>query len=146
MTKLLFASLIVGALGLLTGPAQASEKLAPLSDVDYQHLSSNPKLTWGRDPFYRSPGFATVPAGEKLTPDQFHLEGIIYDPEDPIAVINGTTFGIGDTVDSLTVEAIAANYVVLKGEKLHFEIALPPAHNSGQRAEILQLPDQGEHQ
>lgn len=120
-------------------------KAAPPSDVDYNYLRTTPQYNWGRNLFLKSAGFKARQPGDQINPDKFHLEAIIYDYDDPVAIVDGNSLGIGDFVaDGLRVEAIAPSFVIIKGEGLHFELTLPPVKLRTQNASIRELPQDKE--
>lgn len=62
-----------------------------------------------RDPFVRV---------EKITAKELKLEGIVYDPVDPMVLINGEVRRVGDQVDGMTITEIHQDKVLLdKGGK-----------------------------
>lgn len=124
-----------------SSPDEGRTPVTAVSDVDFTHLTSPPQFEWGFNPFLRTPGFAAIdPDNDVLTPDQLELDAIIHDPDEPLAIINGRTVGIGDLVEGLRIETIAANYVLIKGDGQHFELALPPAREAASAAEIIETP------
>ncbi|MEA2082986.1 MAG: hypothetical protein U9O82_01845, partial [Thermodesulfobacteriota bacterium] len=77
-----------------------------------------------RDPFNRPLG-QLIPQGEieqeqglELFAD-FSLIAIIWNKELPLAIINGTMVGVGDTVTGATVLEIAKEAVVLERKKMN---------------------------
>jgi hypothetical protein len=111
--------------------------LTTLSDVDFKHLSAAPELNWGFNPFLRKPGYAVIdPTTDLITPDKFKLDAIIYEKDDPLAIVNDHTVGVGDHIDGMEIEEIAPNYVTLRGQGLYFELAMPPARETASTAEI----------
>jgi hypothetical protein len=114
-----------------------NQAIQPISDTDFNHLKTAPSLNWGTNPFSRKPGYVTIdPAIDEISVEHFHLGGIIYDKMDPVAIINGQTVGIGDPIDGLEVEAIAPNYVIIRGEGNHFELSLATPKEAKHTAEI----------
>jgi hypothetical protein len=138
MTKLIFIlTLLLTSLVASLGRADSMGPEA-LSDVDFSHLSQAPVLNWGQSPFSKTPGFITINTRtDDISPDQYHLGGIIYDKFDPVAVINGETVGIGDELEGgLHVEAVAPNYVVISGLGHRFELTLGLTKAARKSAEI----------
>lgn len=116
--------------------------MAPVSDIDLAHLSTPPQFAWGSNPFLRTPGFTAMdPELDVISPDKFSLDAVIFDAEDPLAIVNGKTVGVGDRIQGLRVEAIGPSYVLIRGEGLFFELAVPPARHAAQSAEIEEMPE-----
>jgi hypothetical protein len=61
-------------------------------------------IAWARDPFAD---------GARHGGSNFILAGILWDPNKPLAIINGQTLGTGDTVDGFQVTVIAADHVTV---------------------------------
>lgn len=64
------------------------------------------ELAWGRDPF-------NPPTLTAASPGGLHLSGILWDPVQPLAVINGQTAVVGDTVGRYRVTQILQDRVTL---------------------------------
>lgn len=66
----------------------------------------------------RSKGIARDPFNQKIVPVEeeavINLEGIIYDPVQPIVLIGGETRKVGDVVAGMTIAEIHPEYVVFK--------------------------------
>ena len=60
---------------------------------------------WGSNPFML-----------KRTPKAINLEGILWDANDPKAIINGNIVGVGETVEGKMIVEIKANSVIIKGD------------------------------
>ena len=118
-----FAFLIASILIGLTARAADVHKTSfeHLIDVDYSFMMTKAKRPWGIDPFLKEPGFA------KVAPDvdKFELGGIFYSKEEPMAIINGESVGVGDVVGDRHVEDIGENYVILKKQGSEIELNLP---------------------
>ncbi|MCK5229631.1 MAG: hypothetical protein KAR13_05160 [Desulfobulbaceae bacterium] len=109
---------------------------------DFKVLLIRPQLLTGfsgqeemacivRDPFNR-PLEQLIPQGEieqeqglELFAD-FSLIAIIWNKELPIAIINDTMVGVGDTVKGATVLEIAKKAVVLEREKMNHTLRPKP--------------------
>jgi len=63
-------------------------------------------LNWGRDPFY----FDVVQ--ENAAP--LELAGILWDENNPQAILNDDIVGLGAVVEGYTVATIAEQYIILK--------------------------------
>lgn len=69
-------------------------------------------LAWQRDPFGR--GVEVGPTGG------FSLSGILWDAQDPIAIVNNEELRVGETLDGFRVTEIAADHVTLSdGTQTH---------------------------
>lgn len=83
----------------------------------FQDVADN--LTWIRCPFsgriYRS---------TKKAEGDLKLEGINWDAERPMAVINGIILVVGDEINGKTVMAIEKDSVVLNDGKQNYELPL----------------------
>lgn len=124
-----------------TSASEVKSELKPISDVDFSILNSPPQFIWGFNAFLRKPGFAMIdPSTDLISPDKFSLEAILFDPVDPVAIINEQTVGLGDKIEGMEVDSIGANYVVLRGQGLLFELALPPVSESAHAIEIQDSP------
>lgn len=103
-----------------------------LFDSDYQHLVTVGKITRAentgdydagdvRDPMVAPGGALTAPAPvttqakvqESTTLPPMWLDGIIWDPENPIAMINGLDLHVGDRIKGAKVVEIRIDSVVL---------------------------------
>ena len=79
-------------------------------------------MLWGNDPFLKGPGYVKI----SVEPPVYTLNGIAYSEEDPIAVVNGKTVHVGETVGERWVSEIGENFVLLKKGASELEINLPP--------------------
>ena len=75
-------------------------------------------LAWRRDPFTRGAGIGEV-SGLTLT-------GILWDPNEPIAVINGQTVQVGDEVDGYQIVAISHDRVSLTDGTPTLQLSISP--------------------
>ncbi len=105
-------------------PAVAAKKeFIPISDIDISHLKDPAQFFWGIDPFSKQPGFVKVDHEKESPLDKLKLEAIIFEPKDPVAIINGVLVKQGDTIEDFVVEVIAANYIVVRGERIRAEVS-----------------------
>ncbi len=74
------------------------------------------KLTWGRDPFKR------VKAKSKAYTRDLILNGVIWDEDDPYAIINGKVVVSGDYIESNLVVYIGKRGVILDSGSEQFEL------------------------
>jgi hypothetical protein len=139
MIKLIIGSLVVLFFAVPANCAEENSKFNVKSEVSFDHLKLAPQLNWGKDPFSRKPGFVATNPADEPNPGQFKLDAIVYDSEDPLAIINGITVGVDDEIGDLTVEEIAPNYVVVHGEGVRFELTLALPKDPRKRAEIRSL-------
>lgn len=68
------------------------------------------KGTWGRDPFF----FDSVISGKTENLSEFILNGIMWDKDNPYAVINNEVVKLGDKIGDKTVVEINEKNVVLE--------------------------------
>lgn len=73
------------------------------------------EVTWTRDPFAD---------GMRQGGSAFSLAGILWDPNKPLAIINGQTLGVGETVDGFKVLVIAADHVTVSDGQQTIELPL----------------------
>jgi len=76
----------------------------------------SPAEGWRRDPF--DPRWFGTPQAEGIT-----LGGILWDPQRPTCVLNGTVLEVGQGIHGYTVVAITPHLVVLRGAR---ELVLAP--------------------
>jgi len=96
-------------------PQEKGEASAPVT-LESKSSSSTAHELWGRDPFVR-----------KLAPAQSEkesLEGIIWDEETPMAMINDSVVKVGDNVNGNTVIEIKQDCVILNDGRKNFELKL----------------------
>ncbi|ODS30477.1 MAG: hypothetical protein SCARUB_04417 [Candidatus Scalindua rubra] len=74
-------------------------------------------VSWGRDPFL-------LPQEPAKTSTRLNLNGIIWDEEDPIAIINDNFIEIGDKIEKNTVVDIKEDSVILNDGANDFELRL----------------------
>jgi len=75
--------------------------------IDVAEMKSK---SWGDDPF-RSNSKPVVSGGQYQP--SWNLNGIIYNPSKPLAIINGKSVSVGDKIDNATVKEIAPKTVIL---------------------------------
>jgi type II secretory pathway component PulC len=69
-------------------------------------------MEWGADPFYRA-GTQAISSVPVSIPRQWNLDGILYDPVSPAAIINNQIVHAGETVDGAQIKKINRNSVIL---------------------------------
>ena len=74
-------------------------------------------LAWGRDPFTGGS------AGSEVS--GFDLSGILWDPSQPIAIINGQMLRVGDEVEGYRVTAITQDTVSISDGGQVLKLAIP---------------------
>lgn len=98
-----------------TEEAQPQKKIVTTKKT-FKALEDRAKdLKWERDPFVYKP------RSIKLT-EGFRLEGIVWDEEDPKAVINGNILSIGDKIDGKEIVDIRKDGVTLDDGKNILEL------------------------
>lgn len=100
--------------------AEKEETLESLQSIREKVKNRSLPSKYGRkDPFALIEMFAGVRAGQAKTKNQlkFILEGIIWDAEKPMAVIDGRTVEQGDKIGDRTIERIDKDSVTLFGGK-----------------------------
>ena len=138
--KLTYASLVVavvwGAYNFPFGDSQSSKQgnvsVVNSTPAVEQQISSSERIStakiesasWGNDPFQAKT--ASITKTEWTDPDSpvWVLSGIVYNPHNPIAIINHKTVRLGDTIDNAEVKSIEAKHVVLdyKGESFRLTV------------------------
>jgi hypothetical protein len=106
---------------IATGQPASSEE--PLMGTG--HLASREEqrdylahLEWGRDPFS-----GTSAVGQA---SEFVLSGILWDPTQPLAIINGTMVGVGEQLEDVFVLEIRQDSVTLTDGMEPFQLHLSP--------------------
>lgn len=106
---------------ILKQTTSAPHELTVTTEKGTAYLTRNAKKTayssWSRDPFSTSP--APIKGYGGLT-----LEGIIWDKENPMAIINDNIVKIGDKVSGNTVVDIKQDKVILNDGTKDFELRL----------------------
>jgi hypothetical protein len=69
-------------------------------------------MEWGPDPFYRS-GPQAVSSAPAAMPSQWNLDGILFDPLSPAAIINNQIVRAGEIIDGAQIKKINRNSVIL---------------------------------
>lgn len=112
-------------LGFAFAQANATGDVQPslIFETDIGFFMANPRVPWTNDPFVRAPGFVNDPGAD----EPYALGGILFDDEDPIAIINGRRVYVGDEVNGREVVDIGENWVILKRGGSEIELTLPPA-------------------
>ena len=84
-------------------------------EAQRQHLAG---LEWDRDPFTRSA------AGDQAS--ELDLSGILWDPSQPMAIINGEMVQVGDELDDYRVLEIGPDHVSLTDGTEAFKLEISP--------------------
>jgi hypothetical protein len=74
---------------------------------------------WGRDPFTPQELFSNIVKAVNLS-----LQGVLWDPEKPKAIVNEKTLYVGDTLYGYTVVEIKPRSVILKTGEKDIELSL----------------------
>lgn len=85
--------------------------LAALSRAGTREKARTSYAEWGRNPFTLV-----------QDPEALIIEGIVWDRENPKAIINGDILGIGDPVGPNVIADIKQNSVILRGETGDIEL------------------------
>ncbi|MFC1806990.1 hypothetical protein ACFL0T_01290 [Candidatus Omnitrophota bacterium] len=86
------------------------KSLAKKKPKDYSdEIYSGDDIGWGVDPFYHS-GLIDDTSGARL-------EGIVWDPQRPQAIINGTVVEAGDSIGQNKVLEIREDFVIINDGK-----------------------------
>jgi len=86
---------------------------AALSRSGSQKKSRSTYTEWGQNPFML-----------KRSAKALYIEGIMWDDQNPSAIINGNIVGVGDTVESKTIVDIRPNSVIISGDDGEIELRL----------------------
>lgn len=117
----------VGASVVITPPAQESPKTAATSAASPQPAAANPSIQQSNNPATASPGAGIAEAAAVTNtagsmaptntppakPALPKLQGIVFNPRRPSAVINGKTLFLGDRVAGFRVVAIGPDSATL---------------------------------
>ena len=116
MTRSQKPLMILGALLIVPEPSSlAIAQLSQQREAQRQHAQV---LAWRRDPFTR--GAAT---GEL---SGLQLSGIIWDAQNPLAIINGGTVRVGDEVGGYYVVEITPDHVAVSDGAQTLDLRLAP--------------------
>jgi type II secretory pathway component PulC len=94
------------------GPSQKSDSTLSAAAERHIDTAEYKKMDWGTDPFYRT-GPQTVSSIPVTVSRQWKLDGILYDPVAPAAIINNQIVKVGETIDGARVRTINKNNVIL---------------------------------
>lgn len=124
--------LVISAVNAKKTKRQVIDKIGkPAVSKEAQDLENPPKslfeeledqargITLTRDPFIFAPM-----AVSKDTNSAFHLNGILWDKQEPIALINGSFIKKGESIDSAIVVEIRQDRVILNDGTHSFEVKL----------------------
>ena len=76
-------------------------------------------LAWGRDPFVRDRSSKSATATLALT-------GILWDTQQPMAIINGQALSVGQELDGYRVTSISPDHVSLTDGKQNLDLTITP--------------------
>ena len=102
-------------------------KEIPLSEgivFTERHAKKSSYDFWGRNPFIHE---AILVSKEKEVAEplpKLTLNGILWQKEKPLAVINGGIVGVGGAIGPLTVVDIKKNYVILNDGTRNFKLSI----------------------
>lgn len=99
-------------------PLVRSNQLAGPIDIEKQS-----KLEWGSDPFFRNPGTSSE-SPATVVPPNWVLGGILYDRDNPSAIINHTIVRGGDFINGARVVQIDKSSVRLEKNGLQFTLTV----------------------
>lgn len=98
------------------GPRAAQAPPEPLArEAQRQHATL---LAWGRDPFAQ--GVMTSQASRLV------LLGIVWDAQQPLAIVNGRTVRVGEELDGYRIVEIAQDRVSVTDGTQTFQLLLSP--------------------
>ena len=100
--------------------ANAVVSSTPAKNIDIQKYES---LDWGRDPFYRGSQQEYRPVTTKTRP-AWRLGGILFNKNNPSAIINKKIVRGGDMINGARVVQIDKETVTLDKEGLQFTLAI----------------------
>ena len=102
---------IIGA-----GKADEGRQIAKVEEVKEEFL---PKAKYGRDD-----PFSPITGKREIIEDKTGLQGISWDEEQPLAIIDGVIVGVGDRVSGREVVKIEKDRVILDDGEKYFELRL----------------------
>src|SRR3989339_1145598 len=97
----------------------AEAPLQMISDNYFPIIDKEIELAWGHDAFIKSAGVRRAPAATEELPT---LSAIMYDPEAPLAIVNGSTVGLNSMVGQREVIEIGSDYILLKKDSSIIEL------------------------
>lgn len=100
---------------LAEAPKVRGEGIQEVREVQRSQMA---RMEWGRDPFSRV-------SRESLV-SELVLTGIVWDPAQPIAIINGVTVRVGERVGNYKVSAIKEDEVSLSDGTETFQLNISP--------------------
>ena len=95
---------------------------AAISECDTSFLDTEPKLSWGGDPFLKKPGYFI----KEDNPDEWKLEAVLWDTKSPKAIVNGHSYSVGDSLDKGKIFRIGENYVLVEERDSIRELLIKP--------------------
>ncbi len=105
--------------------SDADQDLDLILEVDVHLLDHEVELAWGEDPFLKTPGFAM----DQTPKRSLKLTSILYDEQNPLAVINGKGVSAHSIIEDYEVVTIGPNYVVLQSDSSLIELTLPAVNS-----------------
>lgn len=108
------------AVFLFSASAALPAEERPLSGTLELPRTTGAPVEWGRDPF--------VPLVKKVAAPDTVLKAVIYNPENPSAIINGHIVYVGSEIGGQKVIDIGRTHVILQGEygRVRLEISETP--------------------
>jgi len=113
-------SVTVVPIGLNAGGSPQGTKNAP-QDLFNKLDEESKSIELRRDPFTLAPISTTPTSSDK---EALSLTGIVWDKENPVAIINGRIVKVGNTVSGNTVLAINPSNVILSDGNRTIELKL----------------------
>ena len=92
-----------------------------LTGSSFQHQAQRDRLiqtTWRRDPFSRGADTSVITG--------LHLSGILWDAQNPMAIINGRTVRLGEEFDGYQVTEITSDRVLISDGTDTLQLRLSP--------------------
>lgn len=111
-----------------------------IDDVNFL-LENEVDLKWGTDPFKRKPGMYIETKDIKKKDDNYVLNGIIYDEDDPQAMINGEKASLGKVIGGRTVIEIGQYYVLLQEGDSILELILPEGNANEAKFDLKEFSE-----
>ena len=112
------------ATGPESEPAKKSQVATVKPDAGLIDIDLMEKLPWGDDPFRTEKPITAVITHQESRVPLWVLNGIIFNPTRPMAIINKKTVLVGDIIDKATVQSIESKAVILEYQGVNLTLTI----------------------